>query len=308
MKKVLMCIGLIVSGYTYSQIIPPTGTSNYTLTSGQSTNFYDPSGPGGNTCGTGPVPQGNYQNCGCFTTVTINAAVGEFLTADFNEFSMWNTTSGWDWMRIYDGPTTGSAIIYDNSSTGANNPFGDCGIGASVLRFCATGRSLTFQFWASSVVNRAGWDATVESVNSACGLLPIELISFGGVHIEDYNKLDWVIETETNNEFFTIERSGNLKDWYFIDNVEGAHTIHTPTMYEYRDYTSESAYYRLSQTDFDGHKEYFSTIFIDVPKQTFEIPTPYDSLGNVINEPDTYIGLIIYKYKNGTYYKLVRLR
>lgn len=266
MKKFLIISILLLVGFIgKTQIIPPVGVaSNYTLTSGQITTFYDPSGPGGNPCGTGPVPQGNYQNCNCLTTITINAAAGEFLILSFNEFSMWNTTSGWDWMKIYDGPNTASPILYDNSAGGPDNPFGDCGIGTTILDFCSTGNALTFEFWATSVVNRAGWDATVSSVNSACNPLPIELVDFDGYDEDDVNKIYWVTASEINNDYFTLEKSEDGIHWTTLTTVKGAGNTSTPSLYEYTDedpYISYT-YYRLSQTDFDGRNEMFNVIAI----------------------------------------------
>ena len=311
MKKLIVLIGILVSGLSAkTQIIPPLGVaSSYTLTAGQSTNFYDPSGPGGATCTTGLVATGSYTNCACFTTITICAAPGEFLLASFNEFSMWNTTSGWDWMKIYDGNSTAAPILYDNSSTGPDNPFGDCGIGSTVLDFCASGRCLTFEFWATSVVNRAGWDATVSSTGSGC-VLPIELEWFTGTSKEDYNLLSWVTTTEINNEYFTIEYSRDAINWIFLETIDGGGNTNTPNMYQYADYDYEPGtnYYRLSQTDFDGSIEVFEIIAILNKRSQVEITITYDTLGQVINNPDTYIGMIVYRYNNGFWYKVVRLR
>lgn len=312
MKKFIILMVILVSGLiTKSQIIPPLGVvSNYTLTPGQSTSFYDPSGPGGLPCTTGLVSAGSYSNCACFTTITINAAVGEFLVVSFNEFSMWNTTSGWDWMSIHDGNSIAAPVLYDNSSTGPDNPFGDCGLGATVLDFCSVGRSLTFRFWATSVVNRAGWDATVSSVLSACGPLPVELNYFTAETVQGTALLSWSTFTEVNNDYFTVEKSKDAKNWEIINTTLGAGNSNIELEYSYIDYEVNEGviYYRLSQTDFDDTTEYFRIVSLVNKSSTQEIPTAYDTLGRVIINPKNYIGVIIYKYKNGFWYKVSRLR
>jgi len=266
---------MLVSEISYSQIIPPVNAaSTYTLTPGQTTSFYDPSGPGGNACGTGTVAAGNYSNCGCFTTITINAAVGEFLSVNFNEFSMWNTTSGWDWMTIHDGPTIASPTIFNNSAGGANNPLGDCGIGSSILNFCSTGRSMTFRFYATSVVNRAGWDATVTSINSPCiTVLPIELVEFDGIDDDGVNKLWWVTASEINNDYFEVKRSEDGIHWEHLTRVEGAGNSNTPILYEIVDEDPfiSYTYYSLSHTDFDGKVKEFDIISVENKKSVFYI-------------------------------------
>ena len=265
---------VLTSGVVNSQIIPPVNaTSNYTLTTGHVTNFYDPNGPGGAPCTTGTTAGGSYDNCGCFTTITINAAAGEFLNVNFNEFSMWNTTTGWDWMTIHDGPTVASPTIFDNSAGGPDNPIGDCGIGANVLDFCSTGNSMTFRFYATSVVNRAGWDATVSSISSPCGALPIELVDFSGYDDENVNKIYWTTASEINNDYFIVERSEDGMQWEHFNKVDGAGNSSTEITYTLTDSTPfiSYTYYKLTQVDFDGNRETFDIISVENKASVFYV-------------------------------------
>ncbi len=286
---------------------PPTGTiiptacatATYNLSSLQTQNFHDDGGAGGAPCAD-QTGGGNYANSNCFTITTICAAPGEYLIVDFSEFAMWNTTSGWDWMRIYDGPTTGATVIYDNSSTGADNPFGDCGIGAAAMDFCATGQCLTFEFWATSVVNRAGWDATVSSVTTPCTLLPVELYSFDVEHKNLANKLYWSARSEHNNDYFTVERSVDGEYWEVVKMISGAGTSYEPTEYEIYDegYAFGLNYYRLTQTDFDGTAKTFDVISIDnSPDQLSSSFRIVNLMGQEVNE--LYEGARFIIYSNG---------
>lgn len=248
MKNLILLLSIILCTNVYSQIIPVTGANTaFNLTSGQVTTFHDPNGPGGNPCNTGPTPQGNYDNCSCFTRTRICAAPGEFLVVSFTEFSMWNTTSGWDWMKIYDGPNLTDPVLFDNSVTGPDNPMGDCGIGANVLDYCSTGQCLTFEFWATSVVNRAGWDANVSSVASVCGAMPVDFIAFDVT----CDKFTWITETEVNNDYFTIYYSEDGEIWDYYRGYTGGGNLNTPAMYEFNDKIKDG-YYKLTQTDFNG--------------------------------------------------------
>lgn len=237
----------------------PSACSNttYNMTANTSITFYDDGGPGGNPCADAAVSTGNYCNCNCFTTVTICAAAGQYIIADFREFAMWNTTDGWDWMRIYNGPNTSSPVMYDNSSTGANNPMGDCGIGSNVLNFCSSGQCMTFQFWATSVVNRAGWDALVSSVPGFCTPLPVELLSFTGEAVEETNVLNWTTTSEINNDYFIVEASVDAENFSSIGTVAGAGNSNEVLNYEFIDNNpyAKTMYYRLKQVDFDGKWE-----------------------------------------------------
>ena len=143
-------------------IIPTAcNTATYTLNPGTTIHFYDDGGPGGN-CNTDGAP-GNFANAGCETVTTICPAPGEILNIQFIVLSMFATNSGFDWMVIYEGSGTGGNILFDNRSGGPNNPYGTSCDFDNTTKFCAVDECFTFRFYASSVVNREGWDAIVSS-------------------------------------------------------------------------------------------------------------------------------------------------
>lgn len=92
--------------------------------------------------------------------------------------------------------------------------------------------------------------------------LPIELISFVGEHKDRVNKLYWNCASESNNDYFTIERSSDGENWSFLASVDAAGYSQSLTHYSTIDpYPLMGInYYRLSQTDFDGTKRKYKTI------------------------------------------------
>ncbi|UKN03649.1 T9SS type A sorting domain-containing protein [Paracrocinitomix mangrovi] len=293
----------------------PTACANvsYTLTTQSSVSFYDDGGPGGDPCAD-VAGSGNYCNCNCFTTVTICGAAGEFLVAQFYEFAMWNTTSGWDWMKIYDGPNTASTVLYDNSASGPDNPFGDCGIGSTNMEFCSTGNCLTFEFWATSVVNRAGWDALVTSVIDPCVLpLPIELDNLTATCGNGKSIINWTTYSEQNNDFYTIESSTDGVNYTAVGKVDGAGTSSSTLQYTFTDKNPEIGvnYYRLRQTDFNGKISYSDPVAVNCGESLFSIyPNPTENTLNVSglgNLPGNYkfeltdmLGRILYSSEHVT--------
>jgi gliding motility-associated-like protein len=145
--------------------IIPTACDNatYTLNPGTTIHFYDDGGPGGDCASGGNVADGNFANANCETITTICPAPGETLNIQFIVLSMFATPSGFDWMVIYEGSTTSGNILFDNSSGGPDNPYGTSCNFDNTTTFCATDECLTFEFHASGVVNREGWDAIVTS-------------------------------------------------------------------------------------------------------------------------------------------------
>jgi len=281
-------------------IIIPTACSNntYTLPASSSANFYDDGGPGGDCSTDGAA--GNFANAGCLTTTTICAAPGEFLIADFSVFSMYNTSSGWDWMVIYEGSSTSGTVLFDNQSGSPDNPVGtDCTYDGSSLYFCAIGECLTFQFNATSVVNKEGWDALVSSVPFACTPLPVEILSFNAEKQGNSNELTWVTASEKNNDYFILEYSPNGKGWKEIQKIDGAGSTNNENTYftTHRDFENGINYYRLTQVDYNGKKTKHGVISIDNSLDRTLLKR-INTMGQEVNED--YNGIVILYYSDGT--------
>ena len=94
--------------------------------------------------------------------------------------------------------------------------------------------------------------------------LPISLSLFTGKRDGNNVQLKWITESEINNEYFTLERSYDGKDFVEVGRVDGAGNSNKSKYYYWTDDNPPSGecYYRLSQTDYDGRTETFNTVFI----------------------------------------------
>jgi hypothetical protein len=112
-------------------------------------------------------------------------------------------------------------------------------------------------------------------------VLPIGLLSFSAVPDNSQVDVQWTTATESNNSFFTVERS---KDEVNFDSIARVATeapdgtSSTPLNYSAVDphpYTGVS-YYRLKQTDLDGNASYSNIIPVNfVQKLSFSVyPNP----------------------------------
>lgn len=95
--------------------------------------------------------------------------------------------------------------------------------------------------------------------------LPILLSSFDLVKKETYVEIQWVSQTELNNDFYELERAVGGSEFSVIAKIDGAGNSQSPIAYSYQDYINNDGlvYYRLKQTDFDGKFEYFDIKTID---------------------------------------------
>lgn len=144
-----------------ADIIPTAGaTESFPVAVGDF--FYDNGGPGGTNTDGDP---GNYENCSCVTTTTLDGATEiEFL--DFIVFATF------DWLKIYDGADTSGTLLYDNADGGINE--GDITLADMIASngsalFSGTSGSITFEHNASGVINRLGWEVEILATGGGGG-------------------------------------------------------------------------------------------------------------------------------------------
>lgn len=94
--------------------------------------------------------------------------------------------------------------------------------------------------------------------------LPIELVKLEGSCSAGNALIRWTTATETNNHFFTIEKSADGISFEAIATVNGAGNSSSLLNYSYTDNTglSTGSYYRLKQTDNNGQSRSFPIIYI----------------------------------------------
>ena len=125
----------------------------------------------------------------------------------------------------------------------------------------------------SSGVNGFGF-----GVNDPGGSLPVELVKFDVAEENSIVRISWTTASEINNDYFTIERSGDAINWKELEQTDGS-----GNSTQYLDYAiidpfplSGTSYYRLKQTDFDGKISVFppKSVHHDAAKDFDVFPNP----------------------------------
>lgn len=121
--------------------------------------------------------------------------------------------------------------------------------------------------------NRITWENLTSFSSGSAGVeeggvpLPIELLFFEAISNGDGAVVvNWATSTETNNDYFTIEKSFNSLDFDEVAQIQGAGTVNEERRYTYLDvkpYFGVS-YYRLKQTDFDGVVSYSEIVRVSM--------------------------------------------
>lgn len=117
-------------------------------------------------------------------------------------------------------------------------------------------------------------------------LLPIELLSFNAVAERETTLLQWQTASETDNDYFTLQRSFDGRNWVDIGTVPGAGNSSSTLFYDFSDFDPQTGinYYRLKQTDFNGEYSYsaIKSVRFEEEGGTFGIyPNPATDIVNI---------------------------
>jgi hypothetical protein len=110
--------------------------------------------------------------------------------------------------------------------------------------------------------------------------LPIELIRFAGNCADGQVEVTWTTASETNNDFFTVQRSIDgvtFEDVVIVDGAGNSSSIINYNAVDYNPYGGTS-YYRLKQTDFDGGAKYSDVVAVSCGNAAtdFNLVNAYD--------------------------------
>ncbi|TAE48507.1 MAG: T9SS C-terminal target domain-containing protein, partial [Bacteroidetes bacterium] len=129
--------------------------------------------------------------------------------------------------------------------------------------------------------------------------LPVKLSYFEAIPVENEGvRLRWQSTSETNSDFFAVERSSDIHLWEQIGITDAAGTSSGAIDYLFLDQnpTSDISYYRLKQTDMTGGHIYSEIREISGPQKTPVIayPNPVTSALSVEGDPAELQALRLY--------------
>lgn len=143
------------------------------------------------------------------------------------------------------------------------------------------------------ILSRAGAISLTSNVvfmNFNDSPLPIELLSFSVECQQQKGLVKWSTASESNNDYFTIEKSKDLENWQEIATINGAGNSTSLINYAFEienKLNEKSDYYRLKQTDYNGQYSY-------TEKQFFQFCS--DSKINLIVFPNPVKNKLQFRY------------
>lgn len=200
-------------------------------------NFYYDGFSSGNP-GTDNTDCASGASCNNLTQLQVTGSV--ISDAGVNE-GTWNQTYAPATFKDQNGA---GSLRFETSTLPGINSNGDNFQGTVVLTY--TGGTLTCTY-------------------DAAGALPVDLLAFSAKKQDRDVVLYWATANEENNDYFTIEKSTDGRNFTTIGEVAGAGNSDNVIEYDFMDEKPAIGknYYRLKQTDFDGAYEYFNIQTVD---------------------------------------------
>lgn len=106
-------------------------------------------------------------------------------------------------------------------------------------------------------------------VVTATVALPVELLGFRAITLNNNIELSWETTSEINNDGFEVQHSRNGENWTTLGFIQGAGTIDQVQTYSYRHQQPKGGqhFYRLKQMDFNGGYSYSNVININLEEE-----------------------------------------
>lgn len=241
------------------------------------------------------IDQGSYaETYGNNLSQTVTFTVSDPTKLLELNISSLNIETDYDYLYIYDGPTTSSPLLATLTGTSTNLSYVTSQSNSSI--------TIRFTTDVSNIGTWNGFQATVSQVLA----LPVELLYFEGYTSNSSNIIKWSTASECNSSHFTIQNSSDVQIWNDITTINAAGNSNSKLSYNTVDLNPENRinYYRLIQYDFDGNYKIYGPIVLDNKAKSIKVVRIINLLGKEAMTDET--GILIEVYEDGSIKKIIR--
>jgi hypothetical protein len=212
------------------------------------------------------------------STITANynfsAAPNNWDPSNMCDVNVINHTSGVEhWIMTTTASTPAITLYWKNGSRSGITSAADilvahwenCG---GTDRWVSKGATVTGNATSGSVTSTVpftSYSPITFGTRTGNNPLPVSLLNFSATCSDADVKASWSTASETNNDFFTLEKSSDMESWELVQTIQGAGNSNDLLEYTATDYFASEGmhYYRLKQTDYDGQFTYSSVVMVD---------------------------------------------
>jgi len=205
------------------------------------------------------------------TYQTANGGGNDAFLAQFSNAGALN------WATYFGG--SGNDVSYWVCADGSGNSY--------ITGFTNSSSSIASSGAYQSTFGGGSYDVILAKFNSV-GALPVTLIGFGAELQNNHVNLTWQTASETNNDYFGIERSLDGIAWQTIGQVPGHGNSQVMENYAFTDNLQGIVpqgviYYRLRQVDYNGNFEYSEIRAVNIESNPFSLQIYPNPVGNILN-------------------------
>lgn len=115
------------------------------------------------------------------------------------------------------------------------------------------------------IIQGPGIPYQVVNCNCASLVLPVGFLSMDYTRTSENVAIEWAVESEQNNDYFTLLKSQDGKDWEVIKDLKSLGNTATHRTYQttIEDQTAGNYYVKLAQTDLDGRYNELGMVYIE---------------------------------------------
>ncbi|MBI4647218.1 MAG: hypothetical protein HY738_11690 [Bacteroidia bacterium] len=230
------------------------GISNLITTSTYTAEYFNSDG----------ITDGNYTSNAINADLTGISAAGYWMLGKTNAEDACGITLHWENAsenNINDASLIELRVAHWNSGNSIWEAF-DINTGLSTGSTSATSSG-------SITTNNTHSDFSPFKIGKKVIPTPIELLNFNGACYDKKIVLNWSTASETNNDYFFVERSEDELEFSSIGIISGAGNSNNILTYHFVDESPFSgiSYYRLKQTDYDGAYSYSGVVAVNCEKE-----------------------------------------
>ncbi|UII29564.1 T9SS type A sorting domain-containing protein [Fulvivirga ulvae] len=208
------------------------------------------------------------------------------VTGNYTSSGSFKTTNSGRVIVVGDLNITEGTTLHTNNQTyifgDLNNTNGYVGTGPSDQ--CYTWGSCDPTTYTSTENDLYNNDKLTYDFVTSGGVLPVEIADFKAVENKGKALLSWSTLSEVNFDYFTIEKSTDGVRFNEVARIKGAGNSNEKIDYSWIGIASETAYYRIKATDFDGYTEYHGTVYMAMEETAFDYKVyPNPVTGRIIN-------------------------
>jgi hypothetical protein len=142
--------------------------------------------------------------------------------------------------------------------------------------------------WQLSDIAGGTINASNNGAINPCTPLPVTWLSFEALKNNRVSDLYWSTASETNNDYFEVQRSVDTENWEKIGIVAGAGITSYQMDYMFTDVNPYMGinYYRIKQVDFDGNSSYSDVRAVSFTGEMMLVPNPSNGNFTVVGMPE----------------------